>query len=587
MPSEKTLSEQLASDLFKLVGISDPKSVLDNMLSICCQLMKAESATFVLWESAMGVFYSNFQFPQEIPLMGQILTPDNGGLDGKLFQEKKVEYLSNYSKNMYVFPPFKSANYQFALGIPLIFEGNVQATVSFYFKNRTEKLTTNELENLNLVHDYLNTILKFVQNYQKCEAQKLELQQTRNFLDVLISSTPDLIINTDVTGKVKFWNHTAENITGYDASEMINIKMPIANLQAEEEFILCITEARKGSKIFNRSFPILTKKESTIPCILSLSFIPVQNSQGEIDSILITGMDISESNKLKQKVAEIDFALLQTTVELKNVQTQYSELKEEMQIAERLATIGQLTDSLSHNINNPLMTIINDAQFIAEDTIVPFTDPASEIGTITGMNTLANEIIHEAARITQVVKGLKEYSEFAKETHYRPTPILEVLNQAIQGIKADFTSQKIKLIKNIDQDMQGSYLIIGNFQQLKRVFVNLLQNALIAVSVNSLKNTEKTIRIQLERNSSVNPVLIQITISDTGIGIKKEQLNSMFNPFYSDWGDTIESKKDHIGLGLAIAKTIIQNHNGTIEIKSKEEQGTFIIVTLPEISADK
>jgi two-component system NtrC family sensor kinase len=256
----------------------------------------------------------------------------------------------------------------------------------------------------------------------------------------------------------------------------------------------------------------------------------------------------------KLKAANKELVDWGTTLE-KKVEERTRELVE-MQArliqSEKLASLGKLAAGIAHEINNPLGGVLIYAHLLMEDT----EKNSSEYENL-------KKIVKETTRCKDIVKGLLEFSR-PKEPEMVPTDVHEVINRAL----AIFEPQA--LFQNIEVQKQFSDIprVIADGSQLQQVFTNIISNAAEAMAGSGVL----TIRTSLEKQTD----LIKIEFSDSGHGIKAENMNRLFEPFF-----TTKEVGKGTGLGLAISYGIIQKHEGSIEVRSEVGKGSTFTVILP------
>lgn len=220
--------------------------------------------------------------------------------------------------------------------------------------------------------------------------------------------------------------------------------------------------------------------------------------------------------------------------------------------SEKLASIGRLVAAIAHEINNPLLPIKLDLEGIMEDI---------ELGHQVDLDDIQH-VFENINRIENTIKNLLGFTgnkEFDSSNH-----TLININQIILSI-IDI-NRKLLLQQNIviKEEFSDVPLIYGNRYQLEYIFMNLILNARDAMP----KGGDLTLKTAL----SADQKQVFVTISDTGFGISDDIKDKIFEPFVS-------SKENGNGLGLYISYDIIQRHNGTITVTTKEGQGTkFLIV---------
>ncbi len=224
-------------------------------------------------------------------------------------------------------------------------------------------------------------------------------------------------------------------------------------------------------------------------------------------------------------------------------------LKQELERSERLKTASTLALGLAHEIKNPLTTIKTFAEFLPEK----FVDKEF-------VNKFSRLIPSEVERINSIVHQLLDFSKPIPPS-FKNTNIHKLISEILLFLNNDLLKYKIKLSESYyDNDTK----IMVDPDQLKQALLNILLNAIDSMFHGGLI----TIETKITDNS------LQISISDSGCGISKEDLPHIFDPFFT-------KKDEGNGLGLAITHQIINNHKGMIKVESKEGLGTTFIISLP------
>jgi signal transduction histidine kinase len=187
-----------------------------------------------------------------------------------------------------------------------------------------------------------------------------------------------------------------------------------------------------------------------------------------------------------------------------------------------------------------------------------------------GCSKYLESIEHEAARCKGIVENLLKFSRRPIVAKPEVLDIASAINETLSIIGHQLKLKNIKLTLEIKPDLCG---VIGIINQLQQVFANLILNAQQAMpEAGELKITAYNI---LDEKTKT-PSHVRIEFSDTGCGISKENLVHLFEPFF-----TTKLKEKGTGLGLAVSYQIIQEHKGTLEVKSQVGKGTTVAITLP------
>lgn len=228
-------------------------------------------------------------------------------------------------------------------------------------------------------------------------------------------------------------------------------------------------------------------------------------------------------------------------------------LEEQLHQTERLAALGEMIAGVSHEIRNPLGIIRSTAELLH--------------GRVEAerQKRLSSIIIEESSRLADIVT---EFLDFARPKDPRMTPcrLEDILDRNLHAIEAQCQVHSV----NVERVYQtGDYSMEADGDLLYRAFLNLFANAIQAMPGGG------TLRVRtFLRNGGNGLPHIELRIRDTGQGIPDEVKKKIFNPFFT-------TRQTGTGLGLAIVQSIIDSHNGEMEVKSWEGKGTAMIIRLP------
>ena len=262
-------------------------------------------------------------------------------------------------------------------------------------------------------------------------------------------------------------------------------------------------------------------------------------------------------NQMTAKLKEANEALVEwgKTLE-KKVEERTKELREAQASliqSEKLASLGKLAAGIAHEINNPLGGILIYSHLILED--LDKKNPHYEN---------LRKIVKETSRCKDIVKGLLEFAR-PKEPEMSQLNINDIVDSSLAIMERQALFQNIVIKKSYAPALPK---IVGDGAQLQQVFMNIIINA--AEAMNGTGSL--TICTSLNKDGS----FIDVSIADTGHGIKDEDKERIFEPFFS----TKEVGKG-TGLGLSISYSIVQKHQGTIEVQSEIGEGSTFTVKLP------
>jgi PAS domain S-box-containing protein len=264
---------------------------------------------------------------------------------------------------------------------------------------------------------------------------------------------------------------------------------------------------------------------------------------GEQRLIVLIVRDLSEQKKLAAEKESIQLQLFQ---------------------ASKLASIGELSAGVAHEINNPLNGIINFAQLLKDDGIAR-TDTQAQ---------MLDGIIEEGSRITRIVRDLLTFARH--ESHeLRPVNLAEVITTSVSLFGHQLDKDGVALEVRLADDLPP---VLAEGSRLRQVVVNMISNAHHALRESS--SGDKIFRISASAAQVEGRRVVRVEFFDNGVGIRQEYLNKIFDPFFTtrrDAGGT--------GLGLSLSFGIVAEFGGTIRAESEERRYTRFVVELP-VAAD-
>ena len=227
---------------------------------------------------------------------------------------------------------------------------------------------------------------------------------------------------------------------------------------------------------------------------------------------------------------------------------------------EKLASLGKLSASIAHEINNPLAGILTFSKLLVRDLEQPTVDARTRDEALNRLRLIERE----TGRCSAIVRNLLD---FARQ---RPLDLQDVdvhgaLDESLHLIQHQVELQGLKL----DADLDGHPVVRADFGQLRQAFVNILLNALEASSRGD------TVHI---RSATPSPGEVVVSVADTGVGIEEEHLDHILDPFFT-------TKEKGTGLGLSVVYGIVEGLGGRLEVESRKGQGTTVRIRLPQVAS--
>ncbi len=256
-----------------------------------------------------------------------------------------------------------------------------------------------------------------------------------------------------------------------------------------------------------------------------------------------------EMEKLNRTLEE---RVKERTRELEEAQTQLLQ-------AEKLASIGQLAAGVAHELNNPLMVIMGNVQLSLRE-MKRGTQGPKEL--LSQTEEALKEIEQESQRAKMIVNNLLNFARVTSPSRVE-TEIHPILDESVKLVSHQADLQSVEVTKRYAAHLPAVKVDPG---QIKQVFVNVILNAVQAMPLGG--------KVTLE--TGVSGAYLKVLVQDTGVGISSDDLQKVFDPFY-----TTKEVGIGTGLGLSLSYSIVQNHQGMINLISKVGQGTTVTILLP------
>ena len=268
----------------------------------------------------------------------------------------------------------------------------------------------------------------------------------------------------------------------------------------------------------------------------------------------------------------------QAALAIENAQfyVETKQMQEQIAQAEKMATVGVITDGLSHQINNRFSSLaLLSADTIDAIKMADTTTCSPEIkDMINDINRALERIRSNVVQGGQVVKGILKYTRKG-EKHFEALTLDQVLDGTIEMVQYKIKISEIDLIRNYPKDTPK---ISGNGVQLQEAFFNFIDNAYDAIVERRTTLKEDGYRGKITVSARPRDGILQVIVSDNGMGVKDDNIKKVFTPFFT----TKISARKGTGLGLYVIRRIITDtHKGKIVFESKFKEGTRFILELP------
>ncbi len=358
-------------------------------------------------------------------------------------------------------------------------------------------------------------------------------------LSSIIEHSGDAIVTLNAGGKIKSWNASAAAIFGYSAQEVLGKGFSLLYEKGKRrQARSLISRTLKEGKLINEIDTYLHKGGEAVEVSITTSTSDGEEAGGANVTAIIR--DISDRRRMESQ-------LFQT---------------------EKLASLGIMAAGMAHEINNPLTSIMMYSQILG---MGPRIEPEDR--------SCIDRIEEDAGRIADIVNSLLVFSR-PSSRESEEIDIHEAVEIAISFIQYQSGREKFRIGKDF---REGLPLLRGVTTEIQEVFLNLLINARDALVEGG--EIRVSSRFHKPGESPVTSLCgasttgyVEISVSDDGSGISREHLRRIYDPFF-----TTKPPGKGTGLGLAVVRRLVENHQGCITVKSKIGRGTTFSVYFPAV----
>ena len=378
---------------------------------------------------------------------------------------------------------------------------------------------------------------------------EVALRSSEENLTITLNSIGDAVISTGTEGQVLRMNPMAEKLTGWNLSQAkgrhLNEVFKIINEKTRDTVESPVERIfREGVVIGLANHTVLISKDGTeFP--IDDSGAPIRNDQGDITGVVLIFRDMTEKRQAEEVLKEYSEHLEELVEERTS---ELLEVQEELVRKEKLTVLGQLAGGMGHELRNPLGAIKNAAYFLN----MALEEPEPEV-----KETL--EILEKEVGISErIISSLLDFARPKPPTR-RKVSVNDVVQDSLSRLPLP---ENVKVVSQLEEALPS---LLADPDQLGQIFGNIIHNAIQAMSHGGQLTIE---------SATPAPEWVSVSFTDTGVGISEEKLGEVFEPLFT-------TKAKGIGLGLALTKTLVEGHGGSIEVQSKAGKGSTFTVRLP------
>jgi len=419
--------------------------------------------------------------------------------------------------------------------VPCLFEGGAIAVLALGRKDTDEPFNSEDLALLTSVAGQVATAIENGRLYRQLHLKAEELDRMREFNENILESLDDGLVVFDADERIVRWNRALESF--YGVSRNNAMARQLADV-FDRPFVDALRAAYRENPFGTTLYRIPLTRRSTLPTaddgqsqklLVNATVVPLQEAAGGPDAVVGTILIVEDI-------------------------TDRVQLEEQLQISEKMASIGLLAAGVAHEVNTPLTGISSFTQMLLEGA--DRTDPKT---------ALLEKIEKQTFRAAKIVNGLLNLSRLgSNDTERVSVDVNAVINDVFALLEHQFEAAKIKVRRELTS---APAIISGLEHQLQQVFLNLFLNARDAMP----RGGWLSVATRFDEEG-----MVVVEVSDTGSGIPSEYLARIYDPFF-----TTKVIGRGTGLGLSITYGIVRDHQGSIQCDSTMGQGTRFTLTLP------
>jgi PAS domain S-box-containing protein len=354
----------------------------------------------------------------------------------------------------------------------------------------------------------------------------------------LLDLTHDAVIEFDLDRRITYWNRGAERLYGWTAAEAIGSSADLlqAKFPGPSDDVIASALAQTG---FWQGEAIHTTRDGR-HVLVDGRIVMERNQAGEPVAVLGTTNDVTDRRAAEENLRKAQEALMHVT---------------------RLTTLGEVSASIAHEINQPLAAIVNNANAC----LVLLSDRQPDLDEV---RAALKDVVNDAERASAIVERVRQMSR-RTAPQQAPCRIHEIVDNVVALAARMSALRDVAIETEIPRNLPP---VLGDRVQLEQVLLNLVVNAMDAMS--DVELSERRVEVRATLDTEDGHPLVTMRVADRGIGLKAEDMSRLFEAFYT-------TKPEGIGLGLSISRSIIEAHGGRLWAEPNREKGAVFAFRLP------
>jgi len=411
---------------------------------------------------------------------------------------------------------------------------------------------------LEVIQQMEHAYKELINHQVELEHKNRELEQVNQLISSVQRSMTEVLLVTDLSGKVIQVNHSLTELNGLEHKKLIGLDIDHLFSSQDHNTISLVHQQKE----FSQQEVTLVLSDQQYPIVLNGSRLLDGNQQ--IQGMVLVGREISELRRAYKELADSHHELKVTQEQLVN--------------AEKMASLGRLVAGVAHELNNPISFIYGNTHALMSYTqkLIPFLEQIkqvnlSEVGISTESTDKVNKIMKDlpslldgtlegVERVRDIVMDLRQFSS-GQQYQCRQFDLVHTLDTSLRWLLKD---QQV----TISTDLPNELTIEGQPGRIQQVLMNLIQNALDAIE----QQPKATLNISLKELDDH----ALLSIADNGCGIPEDILPHIFEPFV-----TSKDSGKGTGLGLSLSYRFVTDHGGSLSAENQPDGGALFTLKLP------
>jgi hypothetical protein len=439
--------------------------------------------------------------------------------------DREFMYIEDLASLLEEFPQDREllAEEDLAYFLPLVVKGEVLGLLALGHTLTGDYLSSEDLKVLQMLTSHAALALDNALLYRQAHERAHEFEQLKNYNENIVQSIKVGVMVLDTDGRVRSWNRSMEQMLGIPANQAI--RQPVDEL-FPASFAAGLQQARQrvedGQEPIASAYRVALRTRDNIDRVVNLSVAPLLGERGRQPTVVIVD-DVTDATELESQLRQSD----------------------------RLASVGLLAAGVAHEVNTPLAGISSYVQMMQRK--MPDSDPRRAI---------LEKIEKQTFRASSIVNNLLNFSR-QQASEMQPVDVNGVVEETLTLAELPLSKRKVSVSTELAESLA---LVWGDSGKLQQVLMNLVLNARDSMP----DGGDLTIR-----TTQLNGEVV-LEVADTGTGIPVEQIHKIYDPFF-----TTKGTGKGTGLGLSVTYGIVQEHRGTITVRSETDRGTVFRVALP------